>query len=394
MFLRKIAPYIFSIFIFAAGIVVGQGLADPSLPFSRFGAEPQEESVFDVAVLEEALEILKNRYIRPEELDSAGLLWGAIRGMIEAETDPYTTFFSPEEAKRFSEDISGHFEGIGAEIGFRNGFLTVVAPLKGTPADAAGLQSGDVIVSVDGESTEKMTLEEAVLKIRGLAGTSVSLLISRQGEPPQEISIVRARIDVAPLELRFEDDIAIIDLRSFTAETANAMQSAAAEITRRNARGIIVDVRNNPGGLLDQAIHVSGFFLQQDSVVVIERRRGENDMIHYSPGPGILSDIPTVVLTNEGTASAAEILAGALRDIRNIRLIGTETFGKGSIQELIEMRSGARLKITVGEWRTPSGTPLGTVGLVPDTEVALTPEEREAKRDPQMDAAKAVFGNQ
>ncbi|OHA48161.1 MAG: hypothetical protein A2806_00800 [Candidatus Terrybacteria bacterium RIFCSPHIGHO2_01_FULL_48_17] len=376
---------------FVFGAVIARVWGDKIFSLSSWKANPEDSNI-DISLLAETIQILKDNYIHPENLSEQNLLWGAIRGLVRESTDDYTTFFDPDEAKRFLEDTSGHFEGIGAEIGFRDGLLAIIAPLEGTPAKEAGLEARDIILAIDDTSTEDITLEEAVAKIRGPAGTIVTLRISRNQEAAKEISITRAQIVVPPLDLKIEDGIATVQFHSFSSEAAVAFQAAAAQITKANARGLILDLRNNPGGFLDQAVKVAGFLLPEDSVVVIERKRGEADIIHRSSGPGLLADFPTVVLMNEGTASAAEILAGALRDERDIKLVGSETFGKGSIQELIRLKqSGAVLKITVGEWRTPAGNSLAEAGLNPDILVEIKPEEREAGLDPQLDVAKSLL---
>lgn len=362
---------------FGIGLLTGWG----SL-FSELA--PPETALTNL--LWEAREELKARYIAPDELSDDELLYGAIRGLINAAGDPYTTFFTPNEARQFLEDASGHFDGIGAEIGFRNNRLSIIAPLPNSPAENAGLKSGDVILRIDSNDAANMTLEEAVSRIRGSAGTRVTLQIFREGEnSPRDITITRDRITIPSFELqRDENNIAIIHIYNFSEDAPLRMRETALTLGQEPPDGIIIDLRNNPGGYLDAAVDIAGWFLDAGKTVVIERERGKADVHRTAEGSGTLADIPTVILVNSGTASAAEILAGALLDDRAVLLVGEATFGKGTIQEFPRLSGGAALKVTIGEWLTPSGHSLREGGLAPSIEIKDDPA---TEADEQFDQA-------
>src|SRR3989344_480719 len=275
---------------FAAGFIVGQGNFVPQLTQPLLNKQSGQQA-FDSAALFETWNKLKDNYIAPEKLDPQRLLWGAMRGLVKEQTDDYTSFFTPDEAKRFLEDTSGHFEGIGAEIGFRNGVLSVISPLKGTPAESAGLRAGDAIIDINGVSTQRMALEEAVTRIRGAAGSIVTLTVIREEkDEPLKITITRATITIPALEVTRENNIAIIALYNFSSDSSEKFRNAVRELAVSPPKGIILDLRNNPGGFLDIAVEIAGYFLEPGSPVVIEHRRGEDDIIHKAQGSGSLSD--------------------------------------------------------------------------------------------------------
>lgn len=340
-------------------------------------AQPPASVLRDL--LWETRDQLLSRYLAPDELNEEDLLYGAIRGMVAAAGDPYTSFFTPQEARQFLEDASGHFDGIGAEIGIRNGFLTVVSPLEGSPASQAGLESGDLIISVDGTETYNMSLEEAVSRIRGRAGTDVVLEIFRDGEEEaQEVIITRARIEIPTLEFSEpEEGVVMVELYNFSEDAPMKFYEQIGNIVTRGTDGLIIDVRNNPGGFLDASIEIVNLFLRQGEVSVIERQRNVEDIAFRSTSNGALVDVPVVVLVNGGSASAAEILAGALRDNRGALLIGSQTFGKGTVQEFPQLTGGAALKVTTGEWLTPNEVSLREGGLAVDIEIEDNPETEE-----------------
>ena len=353
--------------VFGLGVLVGQGALSPS-------ATLPPSAIMDL--FWETHDELKTRFYRPENLAEDTLLYGAISGMVEASGDPYTAFFPPDEARRFLEDVSGHFEGIGTEIGFRNQALTVIAPLPDSPAKRAGLQPGDAILKIDDASTASMSLEEAVSLIRGPAGSVVTITIFREGnDEPSEYAITRARIDVPILSIeRRSDGLTVIELVNFAEDAPTRFRAEASALAAEAPRGIILDLRNNAGGFLDAAIDIAGWFLNPDTPAVIERQRNQEDIVFRTDGPATLVDIPIVVLINGGTASAAEILAGALAEERGVPLIGEKSFGKGTIQEFPQLSGGAYLKVTVGEWLTPMGVSITEKGLSPTIEVKDDPE--------------------
>jgi carboxyl-terminal processing protease len=335
-------------------------------------------------------DILKDKFVDKSKLDAKQMLYGAIDGMLASTGDPYTTFFDPKENQEFQEDITGNFEGIGAEMGIKDDVLTVIAPLEDTPAARAGLMAGDKILKIDGETTSNIALEEAVHRIRGKKGTEVTLNIFHEGD--EETKDVVVKRDVIHVKsVRFEmkaDATAYIRVNRFGEETAAEFDQAVQQAIAAKAHGLVIDLRNNPGGLLDSAVDIGSFLLPDRSVVVVEENGKGVKHELKTKGGDVLSKIPTAVLINEGSASASEILAGALRENReNVRLIGKKSFGKGSVQELVNVTKDAAVKITVARWLTPKGNQINKVGIAPDDEVTLTREDVAAKKDPQLEKA-------
>lgn len=312
-------------------------------------------------------------------------MYGAISGLASSYGDPYTVFFPPQEAKAFAESISGSFAGVGMEIDVKNAVLVVVAPLKGTPAEAAGIKSGDQIATIDGKSTEGLSTETAVTKIRGPIGTTVRFTLIRNGKP-LDISVVRETIQVPETNDGIDATSGVyhIALYEFTSNSADLFDEAFQRFRASGSKKLIVDLRSNPGGYLDAAVDIASHFLPKGSPVVTEDYGGkkENDL-HTSLG---YSDVPAgtkiVVLIDGGSASASEILAGALQDTQAATLIGTKSFGKGSVQTLIDLDGGS-LKVTVARWVTPSGHWIMGNGITPDITVPYTPADVAAKKDPQ-----------
>jgi len=332
-----------------------------------------------------------------QPVDEQTLLYGAIRGMVASVGDPYTSFFEPKQSETFLDDLSGEFSGIGAEIGVRDNELQIVAPLPDSPAEKAGVRARDLILEINGEPSLDITVEEAVQKIRGPKGTTVTLTLGRVNTEAEdspsgiletvEVQIVRDTIEIKSIYLSEpEPNIFVIELRSFNADTNNAFLDAIAEIQQKGARGLIVDVRNDPGGYLDTAVEIASSWLGKD-VVVQERKRGEITEQFHGSERGDLRGIKTVVLVNEGSASASEILAGALQDKNLATLVGTQTFGKGSVQEFQEYGDGSALKVTVAEWLTPNGRSINHEGITPDIIVELTETDFNEGTDPQLEKA-------
>lgn len=319
-------------------------------------------------------------------------LWGAIAGLAASYGDPYTVFLPPEDAQIFQEDISGEISGVGMELGIRNGRLTVVAPLKDSPAERAGIRSGDFVIGVDGKPTEGLAVDEAVKMIRGPKGTTVKLLISREGvQTPFEVSIVRdvIRLPIINNYLR-QDGIYVIELYSFTANSMNLFRDALRAFMQSGSHKLILDLRGNPGGYLEASVQMASFFLPIGDVVVTEDYAGKrNSIVHRSYGYNVFANrkLDMAILVDQGSASASEIVAGALQQHGVAKLVGTRTFGKGSVQELVELGDGAELKITVARWLTPNGSSISDGGLKPDIDAVRTPEDVSAGRDPQLDAA-------
>lgn len=353
---------------------------------------PPEE--VDFSLFWEAYHKLQEKFVEPQRLDIQKIIYGAISGMVKSLEDPYTTFLPPEETKRFIEDVKGVFEGVGIEIGVKKGQLQVIAPLEGTPAQKAGLRAGDKIIEIDGKSTIDMTIEEAVNLIRGQKGTEVTLTIFREGwEESKDFKITRAVIEIPSLKWEIKDgDIAYLKLYHFTEKASFDFRVATFEILSSPAKKIILDLRNNPGGYLEVAQDISGWFLEKGQLVVIEDFGQSKEKKEYrAKGPSKLLAYPIVILINQGSASGSEILAGALRDNRGIKIIGEKSFGKGSVQELERLKEGSSLKITVARWLTPKGELITDKGLEPDIKVEMTEEDYELERDPQLDKALEVI---
>lgn len=351
----------------------------------------KKDNTIDFALFWNVWDLLETKYVESDKLDARILFYGAIKGMLAATGDPYTTFFDPNENKKFSEDISGNFEGIGAELGIKSGILTIVAPLQGSPAEKAGLRSGDKIIKIDGTTAADMTIEEAVDHIRGAKGTPVALNIFRDGsQDTQDVTVVRDVINVKSVTLEFkENNIAYIKITRFGDDTNKIFAESIAKVRAQKARGLVIDLRNNPGGYLESSIAIASKLLPKDKVVVIEENGDKSQKKMLSRGGDLASGIETVVLINEGSASASEILAGALKDNRpdNVTLIGKKSFGKGSVQEFIDLPQGTAVKITVARWLTPNGTQINEQGIKPDKEVEFTNDDYNANRDPQLDSA-------
>ena len=344
----------------------------------------------DFSLFWETWQTIKEKYVDKAKLDTQEMIYGAISGMVKSLNDPYTIFLKPEDTKRFIEDVKGSFEGVGMEVDVRNGQLQVVAPLEGTPAQKAGNKPGDIIMKVDGTTTAEMSVDEAVNLIRGPKGTEVTLTIYREewGEA-RDIKIVRSVIDVPSNKLEIRDDgIAYLRIYHFSENAAYDFREAAIKILESNSQKIILDLRDNPGGYLEVAQDIAGWFLERGQVVTVEDfGEGKEQNKYLAEGNAKLVSYPVVVLINKGSASGSEILAGALRDDRGVKLIGETSFGKGSVQELEKLRGGSSLKITIAKWLTPNGDLITGKGLEPDVKVELTTEDAVANRDPQLDKA-------
>jgi len=372
-------------------IVFGTGFFIGKLQVICPVCKPEE---VDFSLFWETWNVLKEKFYQPEKFDTQKMTEGAISGMVKSLGDPYTSFFNPQETKEFFEEALGTFEGIGIEIDKKKEELVVIAPLEGTPAKRAGIRAGDKILKIDDKETVDLSLEEAVKLIRGPKGTEVKLTISRgDWKEPKEFKISRALIKIPSLKWELkEDDIVYLKLYQFFDRTGDDFRKSAIEILNSPAKKIILDLRNNPGGYLEVAREISGWFLKRGDIVVIEDfGPGKEKNEYKADGNEKFLDYPIVVLINQGSASASEILAGALRDNRNVLLIGEKSFGKGSIQELEELRGGSSLKITIANWLTPKGQLITDKGLEPDIKVEMSEEDYEQDRDPQLEKALEVI---
>lgn len=357
----------------------------------------QSEAV-DFSLFWQVLKRIEENYVDKEDIDYKEILYGAISGMAKSLQDPYTVYMKPEKTESFLESVEtgGSFEGVGMEIGIKGGMLTVVAPLEGTPAMKAGIKAGDKILEIDDTSTGDLLLEEAVSLIRGEKGTEVVLTVSRRSlKEPKEISIVRDVIHIPVMKWEMKNDnIVYIKIYHFTANLPEKFENAVDGALKSKAEKIIFDLRNNPGGYLEVAIEIASWFIPKGEVVAIEDWGDEETQEkHRSEGYKEFQNFPIVVLINQGSASASEIIAGALRDIREAILIGEKSFGKGSIQSLEKFRDSSSLKITIAKWLTPSGVDISEEGLTPDIEIELTEEDYDTDRDPQLDKAMEILNN-
>jgi len=351
-----------------------------------------DENKVDFSLFWKVWDLLKEKYVDQNSLDAQKMVYGAIRGMLKATDDPYTSFFDPKETKEFTQDIGGSFEGIGAELGIKDGVLTVIAPLEGSPAQKSGLLSGDKIIKIGEDITSDLTIDEAVDKIRGEKGTEVSLIILHKGEEEtKEIKIIRGVIEIKSVELEFkENNIAHLKIIQFGEKTGKEFDAAMSQIIFKNASAIILDLRNNPGGFLDKAVDISSRFVPRGKTVVIEEDAAGKKESMGATGGDRLGNFKTVILINEGSASASEIMAGALRDNLGTKLIGKKSYGKGSVQELVSLPGESSVKITVAKWMTPNGDYIMDKGISPDVEVEMTVEDFKNEKDPQLDKAMEV----
>ena len=348
----------------------------------------------DMQLFWDVWSLLASKYVDPQALDYKNMIYGSIRGMVFSLEDPYTTFLTPKEHKEFQDGLEGTLEGIGAELTLRHGLITIISPLKNSPAKRAGIQPEDIILQIDGEDVENFTFEQAVMKIRGPAGTEVVLTIVRKGHPePFDISIIRETINISSVEWQMIDGIALIELNQFIAKTKEEFSKAISEILPKRPKGIVLDLRYNGGGFLDGAVDIVSEFIEKGEVVSVKKRDPEEDEVIYVNGKARVVSIPLVVLINKGSASASEIVAGAIRYHGRGIIIGESSFGKGTVQEVENLIDGSSLRVTVAKWYTPNNVNISEVGIVPDIEVERTIEDFEADRDPQLDAALEYLKN-
>ncbi len=343
-------------------------------------------------------DLIKKDYLRADTVADQDLIYGAAAGLATSLKDPYTLFLNPEESKKFNDDIKGSFVGIGAEIGYRGDFIVVIAPLKNSPAEKAGLKSGDKILELDGKSVLNVSVDDLVKKIRGPRGSFLTLTVLRNGEEKtRKIKIERDKIEVPTLDWEMKGDIAYVQLYSFNENSAKLIVDSFNSALTKGANGFVLDLRGNPGGYLEVAVGLAGIFVDNGQVVVSEEfNNGKKDEFK-SRGTAVLKDFPLAILINKGSASASEILAGALRDYNNTPLVGEKSFGKGTVQELKELPDGSTLKMTVAHWILPKGDIIDGKGIEPNYPVAM-PEDKDLKlddsgrplSDPQLDKALQV----
>lgn len=358
-----------TILLLAVGLVLSLGVGcalDIANPAST-------DSSLDA--IEEAWEIIFDDYVNQDKLDAEALSQAAIRGMIEELNDPYTSYLSAEDYKMSLSSLSGTFEGIGAYVGVRDEQLMIIAPITGSPAAEAGIRAGDIIKGVNGESTEGMSLEEAILRIRGPKGTLVRLLILHQGDAePEEISIIRAEIELSSVYFEMKDDIAYIQIYHFTERTNQELISVLESVAEESASAIILDLRSNPGGLVETVIDVTSHFIEEGVVLHVVDNQGEQTSSPVRPDD-VITDLPMVVLVDGFSASGSEVLAGALQDYGRAVIAGAVTYGKGSVNTLHRLTDGSGIYITTARWLTPDGRLIEGEGITPDYELDLEKDD-------------------
>ncbi len=372
--------------LIAGGAFIGGQVAPTVVPADW--VQPGDSQQLNFADLRGTYDILERRF--DGDLDKAKIMDGARAGLVAGAGDPYTQYLDAKAAKELTNELAGKLSGIGAELAIKNDRLTVMSPIEGAPAIKAGIRSGDIIAAIDGKDASGLRVDEAVSKIRGDKGTEVTLTIVRGGEAPKDVKIVREDINVPSIKWSMKPGgIGYIELDGFHQDTSAKIGQAAAELKAQGAQKIVLDMRNNPGGYLEAAVAVTSQFLPSGKVVVEQRHDGKSKEKLTTTGGGKLVGVPTVVLINEGSASASEIVAGALKGHGAAKLIGEKSFGKGSVQEVIKLGGGAELKVTVAHWFTPKGTGIDKQGIKPDIEVKQNREDFDAGRDPQLDRALA-----
>ncbi|MEK7447188.1 MAG: S41 family peptidase [Patescibacteria group bacterium] len=373
--------------LFSGGYILGYQRSLPTGGFLPQITNKFSQKSVDFGIFWKTWDMVNEKY--DGDIDPQKLLYGAVSGMVKATGDPYTAFLNPDEAKTFEEDLAGTFSGIGAEIGIKKDRLTVIAPVPGSPAEKAGLRTGDLINRIGDESTSGLAIDEAVMKIRGQEGTEVKLTIERGGKE-QDYTIKREKIEVKSVKYSIDKDILKITISRFDENTAGLVREAEEAGIAKNVKGTIIDLRNDPGGYLDSSIDVASEFIEKGTIVTEKQEKKNKSQSFKASGNGKMIDkgkYPLVVLVNNGSASASEILAGAIRDNGRGQLIGEKTFGKGSVQEIEKLPDGSQLKVTVAHWYTPKGVNISKEGLMPDIEVKLSDDDFSNSRDPQMDKA-------
>lgn len=386
--------------VFVGGIFVGEAripaIEKVTSLYNKQPASVAAAANVDFEPFWKVWNLINEKYVDPDKLNDQQKVWGAIEGLASSLDDPYTVFMPPKEAESFASEIKGNFEGVGMEVGIKDDSLTVVSPLKGSPAEKAGVRAGDKIVKINGEVSATMKTEEAVTKIRGKKGTPVVLTLAREGKgQPFDITIVRDVINIPTLDTDFKDGVFIIKLYNFSEPSPRAFRVALKEFIDSGSDKLILDLRGNPGGYLDASVDMASWFLPKDAVIVREDFGPKApEEVQRSKGYNIFTEhLKMVILVNGGSASASEIVAGALREHNVATIVGTKTFGKGSVQELVKVTPDTSLKITIARWLTPKGVSISEKGITPDVEVKMSAEDVEKGRDPQMAKAMEILLN-
>lgn len=393
MKLSVVRRYLVGVFL-----VLGVGYLGYRLGADSVSRQYQSNSMVDTRVMNDVLARLKKDYLKPEDIKSDNLMYGAAEGMTASLKDPYTAFFPPTQNSRSKEDLQGEFGGVGIQLGFVDKTLAVMSPLKGSPAMKAGLKAGDLILKIVdvkkniSKDTSGLAIDDAVNLIRGEKGTEVKLTIFREGEKQsREVTLVRDIINVPSTEIEWLDNnrVAHITVNKFGEQTLTEWQKIVDEVKAKNAKGVILDVRNNPGGYLERAVELGSEFIA-NGVIVKQRDRNKTEVLNVDR-KGRLVGMPLVVLINRGSASASEILAGALSERLGVKLVGEKSFGKGTVQEAQEIGDGSSIHVTIAEWLLPSGRNIHGNGLEPDVKVEYKYDEKNPKADNQLDKALEVL---
>jgi carboxyl-terminal processing protease len=359
-----------ALFTFALGFIVG---------FASQGKQSEDEYKY-LRIFTDALRIIKENYV--EQVSMKDLIYGALNGMTKS-LDPFSSFFTPKQYESFRQETEGEFGGVGIEIGMEKGRPVVISPIEGTPAFRAGIKSGDVILEINGEDTSNMSLIDVVQRIRGKVGTKVQLTIYRKGmEKPMKIELERALIKIESVKWTTLGDVGYIKLSQFNENVSVQVERALKELVSKRVKGVILDLRNDPGGLLSEAVNVADLFLPEGKLVVYTRsRNGETQKYFARRKPAVPDELPVVVLINKGSASASEIVAGALQDYKRAVILGEKSFGKASVQNIIPLEDGSALKLTVAHYYTPLGRLIHNKGIVPDVQVAMDEKQEEVLQE-------------
>ena len=381
--LKKIVGLLVALLVvFGVGVVVGRG----NLHLWGNKTITVNSNQLDYSSVNQVYDILKHDF--DGNLDQQKLIDGLKTGLVNATGDPYTEYFNPTDAKAFNQELSGSITGIGAELGTNSqNQIVVVSPLSGYPAEKAGLKPQDVIAAINGQTTQGMSIDTAVSKIRGNPGTQVSLTVIRGAGNPFNVTITRQQITIPSVTHEEDGDIGYLKISQFTNDTVGLAQKAAQEFKAKNVRGVVLDLRGDPGGYLSAAVGVSSLWLNDGQTVVQEKRGNTVVSTEYATGGNILNGLPTVVLIDGGSASASEITAGALHDNGDATLVGVKSFGKGSVQEVDNLPDGSELKVTIARWYTPKGKNIDKQGITPDVVVQNSDQAVAAGQDPQKDKA-------
>lgn len=386
------------LFVFIGGLVGWQGHVSFGDTLNDETKNTEQGGEVNMDLFWNVWDMVEDSYVDIDEVDTQDGVYGAIQGMVNSLNDPYSVFMTPEETEQFQSSLDGELQGIGAELTVEEGKLVIVSPLKDSPAEEAGLLPGDHIYMVfdadldDWVATSELTLWEAITKIRGEPGTEAKIKVLRDGsEDALEFTIVRQQIDVPSVEIEFVEregmKLAHLSIYQFGDDTFTEFEEAVREVLLADADGMVLDMRLNGGGYLDVSIEIMSEFFEDSRTGVIVKRRNVEDQIMQTTGNGQLKDLPIVVLIDEGSASASEILAGALQDYERAILMGEQSFGKGSVQELNDLSDGSSLRLTIAKWYTPNDRSIDDTGITPDITISMEPTAIDTEDDVQLDAA-------